>query len=83
MVRDNQTTVETYQKRWGKPVISIQLTFTQNLYKVLGPNQLLWLIPVYTDIPIDYLEPAYSTEQRDEMLKTKEDNIEKQKLLDE
>lgn len=23
MVRDNQTTVETYQKRWGKPVIYI------------------------------------------------------------
>ncbi|CAG9316367.1 unnamed protein product [Blepharisma stoltei] len=63
LVLDNQTTVESYQDRYGIPHSVIKC-----LSEVLGKNSWMWLLPVSPSIDINYLEPCYSYEERMEML---------------
>ena len=56
--KDNQTTVESYQRRYGK---SQNLVYT--LYEVFGTNNCVWLLPVKPKLNLNYLEETYKYSQ--------------------
>jgi hypothetical protein len=50
-IRNDQTTIEFYQKKKGKT-----LGFVENLERVFGRNSWTWLLPVDPKLQLDYFE---------------------------